>query len=1021
MAGKKTVDKTLTTKAPSGLSITREGNIFVFTWKIDDDDYDKGQQLQYKINSADWTKVTIDKDTTSKSCTITMANYFPTTSKKIKAITFRVRGRRKSHTKESTKEIINYSYNWSDWAAKKYVVELPSTPELTAELSDEYANVTNFSWETEGTDDDDTTWFTDVVYQTILVPNCNSNGSQQTWARTNSGWATAGGLSATGDVTKTEDLTTSSITRFFRVKARGPRGETEWVYAKHVYAAPQAPEITSAKVKKVTGGYQCTLKWKAPSTKAHPADQIVIQQAVATPVAGMAPPSGTVWTDVLPIKNVAGKTSASFVFASEIGTDQVGFVRVMSEHDPYDTSRAYSQAVIDSALIGPLATPSDLSVTLVSGHVYRVTATNNTAVPGSRLVVTSVPKGESKLTRRGYINAGSSSVDVTIKASAFSVVVFAEVPGYHQAARSEMISWDSSSMEIPARPTGLSVSLAKESSAFARAENTPDTVLATWTNNWDSAEGTELSWSRDRNAWESTEEPATYTINSDAERWYIPGLELGIWYFRVRSFNSDGLFSQYSNTAALNLAQEPFKPMLSLSAGKVRRDGNVTVSWNYTNPDGSEQAYAEIRNVTYSGSTPSYGSVIATAETAKSVILYPRDIGWGVGEHHISARVVSSMGRHSDWAPVATITVASKPTATISATSLQNATITQGSVSRTVLSLKTMPMTVTVTGADAGGITTVSLVRRGDYHMERPNEDEFDGFDGEAVAIVRQEGDAQITITNDDLIGRLDDGAKYTLIAEVTDELGQTARARKKFEVHWTHQARRPTATVVVDGLITKITPIKPANAQNTDVCDIYRLSVDKPELIVEGAAWGTTYVDPYPTLGQYGGHRIVLRTANGDYITSTNRPAWRDYGEGEDDIIDLHYPATIIDFDGNQAILRWNMDVSSAWEKDFIETKYLGGAVQGDWNAAVSRTTNVSVTVLPDEEPVLITKMRRLADYPGICHVRTPDGSSFAADVQVKETSGAKMVTFDLSITRVHPEGFDGMTLAQWEEEAED
>ena len=59
------------------------------------------------------------------------------------------------------------------------------------------------------------------------------------------------------------------------------------------------------------------------------------------------------------------------------------------------------------------------------------------------------------------------------------------------------------------------------------------------------------------------------------------------------------------------------------------------------------------------------------------------------------------------------------------------------------------------------------------------------------------------------------------------------------------------------------------------------------------------------------------------------------------------------------------------------------------------------------------------LAIHPGICHVRTPDGSSFSADVQVSESqsysSGGKAANFSLNITRVDPEELDGVSYAQW------
>ena len=100
----------------------------------------------------------------------------------------------------------------------------------------------------------------------------------------------------------------------------------------------------------------------------------------------------------------------------------------------------------------------------------------------------------------------------------------------------------------------------------------------------------------------------------------------------------------------------------------------------------------------------------------------------------------------------------------------------------------------------------------------------------------------------------------------------------------------------------------------------------------------------------------------------------------------------------------------------------YLGGSVQGDWNPGVRRTASVSGVTIVTENPDEIFMLRRLAVYTGICHVRTPDGSSYAADIQVSESRGyktaGKVAEFSLSITRVDTEELDGVPLETWETE---
>lgn len=181
---------------------------------------------------------------------------------------------------------------------------------------------------------------------------------------------------------------------------------------------------------------------------------------------------------------------------------------------------------------------------------------------------------------------------------------------------------------------------------------------------------------------------------------------------------------------------------------------------------------------------------------------------------------------------------------------------------------------------------------------------------------------------------------------------------------------------------------------------------------------FGQTYVDPYPAIGEHGGHRCVFKTANGDFITEDSELAWVDTRADDGDI--LEHEDNVIGFGKDSVSLRYNADLSNSWKKDFAETKYLGGSVQGDWNPAVSRSGTLSAVVLADDTDT-IEAFRRLAVYTGICHVRTKDGSSYAADVQVAESyaqdTAHKIAAFDLTITRVDSEDFDGLTLAEWEQ----
>ena len=214
---------------------------------------------------------------------------------------------------------------------------------------------------------------------------------------------------------------------------------------------------------------------------------------------------------------------------------------------------------------------------------------------------------------------------------------------------------------------------------------------------------------------------------------------------------------------------------------------------------------------------------------------------WETGEtYSFAVRVTSASGHISPWSDPVSVIIADPPTCSISDTSLSTVTTTttdEGgtTVTDSVTALDEMPLTITVTGAGDSDTTTVVIERADAYHVDRPDETGLNGFEGETIVIMSQVGADPFLITNEDLIGRLDDGAFYRIIATVQDGLGQSAEDTLDFEVHWSHQAESPTATTSIDAdtLAAILTPVAPEGYASGDVCDIYRLSADRPHLII--------------------------------------------------------------------------------------------------------------------------------------------------------------------------------------------
>lgn len=1005
------------TKNPSGLAISRINMKFIFSWKIADNDYGAGQELQWRMNldkAGTWRTETIGRASVQKSVSLTAADYYPTTSAHLKEITFRVRGKKTATTDSKTGKVT--TYDWSAWVSKSFTMDAPARPSVTAELDSELDNVTTFSWEVE-TENDDSRPFALTEYQSMLVRICNeTDGSKLSWKSTAQGWQTGTG-SATGQISPVEDtamLANDSYTRWFRVRSRGCYGDSAWRYAKHVYAKPYKPVIEGARASIVQGVTTVKVSWNAEANAAHPIDRTSVEYILTTPAANMAcPVSANNWETVNISRDTSGRDSARFTFTGAPGTDECLYVHVGATHD-HDPNTTYSDPRL--VAVGRLATPENLSVT-TDDTTYRATvsATNASEVPDSKLAILYRVKGQEDI----IVGIISGSDPVTVQCpnwsgvSAKSFGVYAFQGTYTKKTRSDNVNTYvvKANMTSPTLWRGGAVPVAPDE-VTAESTETQGEALLTWAWKWTQANQAEISWSTNPNAWESTDEPSSYILNNThAARWRVSGLSIGVtWYFRVRLLQvaeGETTAGPWSDVVALDLSSAPVKPVLSVPDSIVLAKGSVRATWAYISTDGTAQSYAEIRECTVvDGEVTRYGKELAHTTTAQSVTISAKK--WATGStHYFAVRVTSESGHVSEWSDPVSVTVATPITITLASTSLTNVTID----SESIRSLVALPLSAVVNGAGQSGTTTLVIERESDYHIVRPDGERMDGYAGETIAQVSIQGEGSIAIGLADLIGRLDDGAQYRMIATAEDELGQSASVSVTFEVHWTHQAEVPDAEVeMIDG-IAVITPIAPEGFATGDVCDIYRLTADLPELIVQNGTFGTTYADPYPAIGTGYGHRVVHRTVNGDYITAGNQPAWIDLTDEDGDLLEEY--SIIVDFDGNQLILPYDMSLSNRWAKDFRRTDYLGGAQQGDWNPAVSRTATYTFNLIADDDADTIQGLRELAAYSGICHIRTPEGSSYSADIQVSEAksySDWDLVSYTLTVSKVDPEELDGV-----------
>ena len=1010
------------TKKPTGLKVSRSNNKFITEWKQNGGDYKDGQQWQYRLNMhSEWKRypdassADIGVNVTKKNINLDWTNFHPVKNQKyLTSFKFRVRGNKAKSGKENLA--------WSDWVAKEYVLKEPSAPAISNETTN---NKTKFSW-TVSTSDTDNKPFYRVSVWTALIENYNDdpkNNKDWTLITTQtshegasiskSGYSsTKGGFNATGYVEFTESsskIAEGSWTRMVKVVAQGCAGNTVR-YSKHVYGASAEAVQTDSTVNQTSSGYAITVKWDTFMDKSKPIDETTIQWVIVEPNADMSCPTGLSWNDARTVYDTGDEESAVINIDSSVGYDECLYTRVNTQHDGVWT---YGAAILQ--VTGKLSAPTiTVGTTSQSTATAQITISHGFVVDGTQVAIIYNNDGAESI-----VGLVSRSDTFTVKCPAWSegdTVTFGAKAVLPKTVTPHdegggLTTYDVEAyMESDLIMQSGTVASAPSNVSLSKSEND---VRVSWQNNWNDATGIELSWSENQWAWESTDQPDTFEIdNPYLTAWRIAGLETGkTWYIRVRAFvegdSNAKAYSPFSPTVAINLSSAPTIPTLAVSRGVVPVGTAVTASWEYASTDGTPQIEARIYNYANDAYT-----LIATSQSQEYIDLRFAN----VGAYQLCVEVVSASGQMSAKSPLVNLTVA-EPLVCTMTNSLVDVTVTDDDEERTVHALTALPLTATVTGSGTGGTTSLVITRADTYHLERPDESEIDGFAGETILSYSQTGNEQITIEYDDLIGSLDDGGLYTLTATVTDNIGQVASVSEDFEVLWARQAIVPEGEVIIDreNYAAIIKPIAPTGTIATDVCDIYRLSSDKPVLVYRGAIFGEKYVDPYPAIGENGGYRFVMRTADGDYTTANNRLAFYDC---YDDTLDL--TDTIINFGGETLVLQYNLDVSHQWEKGFTSERFLDGSLKGYWSAGVGRSGNVSSVSIPMLEEDIISSLRRLSEYEGRCHLRTPDGSSFPADIQVSESWNHDkrwtMADFQFNITRTDGEP-EGIAYADWEQ----
>lgn len=1057
------------TKKPTGLSITRENLKFTLAW-TPNKKYKK-QQVSVFIDDAKDPVVeklpNIEKNTKKASYTIPQESYQPTTDVSFSIIRFKVKGK--------------IGKKWYE-EEKKYSVKHPGILKyIKPEKTDDGAYTYKYSWDrNENDSNDDTIIFKEYQWDTVLVASNVDSGKmldEKYWKQNSSQQITmidintgqtiqnhaSSGSTTDGSIiiVDSPSVVSRGLRRFVRVRAIGAAGPSDYQYSDHAFSAPSSSSIESATIKisdseKIAG----SVKINTDISNNQPIDNVSIQYAVTKPktvastvtIDGVQtrkiditiPEQGISWNTYRTFDATGNQMGLDFTIDTPLDENECLFIRTNVVHDN-ETVNSSPKLITPPQGYGILSAPSITSCTVnPANHTVNIAVNNTTDLDNNKSFVAVFFRTSEKQNPEkpiGIIPYGTTSgifkypeIDES-QGNNISFGVQAFVANYSPATydgtltyfnigsqikmKSNAIIWDNGSLPLP--PNKITATRLKAG-----------TIHVTWNWPWIEANSAELSWSDDPDAWESTNEPSTYVVsNFYSGQWNISGLNAGTWYIKIRLLKTTDeltVYGTYSEMMKVNLSSAPNTPALTLEPNVIAVDGTTTAYWEFSSTDGTSQSYAELAEAEEVNGSWRYTPLPnATTNTGKSISFSPSDYGWANGsKHYISIKVTSGSGMAAEWSKPVELNVASKPVINVTGFNWSTAEDANNVLAQ-------LPLSFTVTGAGKGGYATAIITRRQGFDIPRPNDSNEHGYEGEVIVsrVISNKESASFSfnVTDKDLVGHFDDDALYKLDISVTDSYGQTAKSLPyNFSVKWNEQAVMPSATVTInheDG-VAFIRPIQPSGYTAGAYCDIYRLSADRPELIVHKAAFNTTYVDPYPTYGLYGGYRVVYITKYGDHRLDTGESSWADYGPTEEEVeyrTDYFDKFAItIDFDDESIDLPYDISLSNTWNKDFTTTKYLGGSQEGDWTPGVSRTGSYKVRIPVEQNKELVYKSRLLADYAGVCHVRTPEGSNFYANVDVSEEREAKWVnrisSLTFNITKVDSIGEDGMTYTDWSAE---
>lgn len=493
------------------------------------------------------------------------------------------------------------------------------------------------------------------------------------------------------------------------------------------------------------------------------------------------------------------------------------------------------------------------------------------------------------------------------------------------------------------------------------------------------------------------------------------------YYFWVRAFIKKGdvytyaPWSVHSKTIVMEngvekdyngplyLTEEPTNPVFAASRSWINKDGTVAFEWNYTSPMPQTTATIYAAYMVDPRQQKIYLPVYTVnGDVRKATVTFNTFKAY---ELYVKVRI-SNIAGYVDSDPIKII-VSSNPEFTFSSTSITSKEYTSTEdvdgtdtpLTMTRNELNSLPLSVTALTENDANTLIFRIVNVKEFEWLHPYGTEY-LYPGDCVYTTElSNGTTEI----DDV--RLADGNWYRMEVDcVNNDTGLKAKTKSiEFFVNWTKQAKAPSDSEIEineEGNVV-ITPIKPEGANDTDICNIYRNTVDGVMVCQKDSKWGIPLTDSLPTFGLLSddksqSYRIALKTKEGD-------EAWYDVEYTMDDI-----SGTIITYGNSEVHLPWDVEYSDDRTKSGELREHLGGTKLYYSKPYISVSHSISAKIVKGMHDDILQRLYELSRYTGICYVRTSRSMAFTAsvDVSISQNYNDPIVSISLSLTECDPNG---------------